>query len=104
MFLITVFLPVFRYDQYRIIEKNGGKAPLTYRQVINLFILNTTRNITFFKNIQFQNIIASVDPPPPPEADITFETIGRGYTPIDDSVDDRFSVPTLEELGIDRYN
>ncbi|KZS16683.1 Protein CRY-M [Daphnia magna] len=69
------------YHPQKIIEKNGGKAPLTYRQ--------------------FQNIIASVDPPPPPEADITFETIGRGYTPIDDSVDDRFSVPTLEELGFD---
>ncbi|KAI9563517.1 CRY-M [Daphnia sinensis] len=69
------------YHPQKIIEKNGGKAPLTYRQ--------------------FQNIIASVDPPPPPEADITFETIGRGYTPIDESVDDRFSVPTLEELGFD---
>ena len=49
--------------------------------------------------LQFQNIIASVDPPPPPETDITFEVIGRGYTPIDDDMDDRYNVPTLEELG-----
>ena len=63
----------------RIIEKNGGKAPLTYRQ--------------------FQNIIASVDPPPAPEDDISFQTIGRGYTPVEEDADERYSVPTLDELG-----
>ena len=45
-----------------------------------------------------------MDAPPTPESDITFESIGRGYTPMDDSMDDRFSVPTLEELGIDRFS
>ena len=45
-----------------------------------------------------------MDAPPPPESDITFESIGRGYTPMDESMDDRFSVPTLEELGIDRFS
>lgn len=40
-----------------------------------------------------------MDPPPPPEADITLDWIGRGFTPLDDDVDDRYSVPTLEELG-----
>ena len=63
----------------RLIEKNGGKAPLTYRQ--------------------FQNIIASMEQPPPPEHSITADYIGRGYTPMDYDMDDRYSVPTLEELG-----
>ena len=49
--------------------------------------------------VQFQNIIASVDPPPPPEADLTFELIGRGYTPMNDDADEKHSIPTLEELG-----
>lgn len=44
-----------------------------------------------------------MDPPPSPEADITFEVIGRGYTPMDEDVDDRYSVPTLEELGNDYF-
>jgi len=69
------------YHPQTIIAKNKGKAPLTYRQ--------------------FQNIIATVDPPPSPEADITFEFIGRGYTPMDNEADDKYNVPTLEELGFD---
>ena len=52
-----------------------------------------------FGLFQFQNIIATVDPPPSPEADITFEFIGRGYTPMDNEADDKYNVPTLEELG-----
>lgn len=44
-----------------------------------------------------------MDPPPSPEADITFEVIGRGYTPMDEDADDRYSVPTLEELGINYF-
>lgn len=95
----------------RIIEKNGGKAPLTYRQVFWTFFFYCKLQLWFLIflrfclcNQQFQNIIASVDAPPPPESDITFESIGRGYTPMDESMDDRFSVPTLEELGRnDRY-
>ncbi len=42
-----------------------------------------------------------MDPPLPPESDITFDYIGRGYTPMDEDMDDRYSVPTLEELGTD---
>lgn len=47
-----------------------------------------------------------VDPPSPPEPDVTFDLIGRGYTPIEDDDGeggggDKYSVPTLEELGFD---
>lgn len=69
------------YFNYRIIEKNNGKAPLTYHQ--------------------FQAIIASMEPPPPAEATIVAETIGHAYTPVSDDHDERYGVPTLEELGFD---
>lgn len=65
----------------RIIEKNNGKAPLTYHQ--------------------FQAIIASMEPPPPAEATITDETIGTARTPVHEDHDDKYGVPTLEELGFD---
>lgn len=68
----------------RIIEKNNGKAPLTYHQ--------------------FQAIIASMEPPPPAEPTITEETIGKARTPISDDHDERYGVPTLEELGFDTEN
>lgn len=66
---------------HRIIEKNNGKAPLTYHQ--------------------FQAIIASMDPPPQSEPTITEETIGKAKTPLHDDHDDKYGVPTLEELGFD---
>ncbi|OWR50781.1 cryptochrome 2 [Danaus plexippus plexippus] len=64
-----------------IIEKNGGKAPLTYHQ--------------------FQALIASMPPPPSAEPTISLETLNRAVTPISDNHDERFGVPTLEELGFD---
>lgn len=42
-----------------------------------------------------------VDPPAPPEDEINFHTIGRGYTPVEEDADERYSVPTLDELGFD---
>lgn len=69
------------YNLQKLIEKNGGKAPLTYRH--------------------FQAVIADMDPPQAPELPITSSVIGSGYTPIDYDTDDRYSVPTLEELGFD---
>lgn len=68
-------------DNCRIIEKNNGKAPLTYHQ--------------------FQAIISSMDPPPQAEATITQEVIGTARTPVQDDHDDRYGVPTLDELGFD---
>ncbi|XP_058129891.1 cryptochrome-1-like [Anopheles ziemanni] len=69
------------YNLERIIEKNGGRAPLTYHQ--------------------FQAIIASMDAPPPPETTITLEVIGNATTPQYDDHDDKYGVPTLEELGFE---
>lgn len=66
---------------YRIIEKNSGKAPLTYHQ--------------------FQAIIASMDPPPQAKMTISEETIGNARTPIDYDHDEKCGVPTLEELGFE---
>lgn len=64
---------------YRIIERNGGKAPLTYHQ--------------------FQALIASMPPPPPAEKAISAQMLNGAITPLTDDHDDRFGVPTLEELG-----
>lgn len=64
---------------FSIIEKNGGKPPLTYHQ--------------------FQSVVASMDPPPVPEPTVTASFIGNAYTPISDDHDEKFGVPTLEELG-----
>ncbi|XP_050068402.1 cryptochrome-1-like [Anopheles maculipalpis] len=69
------------YNLERIIEKNGGRAPLTYHQ--------------------FQAIIASMDAPPQPEASITLDVIGKATTPQYDDHDDKYGVPTLEELGFE---
>ncbi|XP_049854476.1 cryptochrome-1-like isoform X3 [Schistocerca gregaria] len=69
------------YSLDTIIEKNGGKAPLTYHQ--------------------FQNIVASMDSPPPAEPSITPACVKDKFTPISDDHDERFGVPTLEELGFD---
>ncbi|XP_039447538.1 cryptochrome-1-like [Culex pipiens pallens] len=69
------------YKLERIIEKNNGRAPLTYNQ--------------------FQAIIASMDAPPQPEPAITLAAIGRAVTPQCDDHDDKYGVPTLEELGFE---
>ncbi|KAF4523712.1 Cryptochrome 2 [Ephemera danica] len=65
------------YDLEKILEKNGGKAPLTY--------------------YQFQNVVASMDPPPEPEH--TVDSFGDTNTPVSDDHDEKYGVPSLEELG-----
>jgi cryptochrome len=42
-----------------------------------------------------------MEPPPPAELTITEQTIGIARTPIGDDHDDRYGVPSLEELGFD---
>ncbi|XP_023940173.2 cryptochrome-1 isoform X2 [Bicyclus anynana] len=69
------------YQLDEIIERNGGKAPLTYHQ--------------------FQALIASMPPPPAAEETITMATLNGAITPVADDHDDRFGVPTLEELGFE---
>lgn len=41
-----------------------------------------------------------MEPPPAPEPTITLEDFGNCYTPISEDHDDKYGVPTLEELGI----
>uniref|UniRef100_A0A8D8Q211 Cryptochrome-1 n=1 Tax=Cacopsylla melanoneura TaxID=428564 RepID=A0A8D8Q211_9HEMI len=67
------------YDLDQIIEKNGGKSPLTYHQ--------------------FQSIVAKLNPPNPAEASVTPLIVRGALTPIRDDHDDKYGVPTLEELG-----
>lgn len=69
------------YELEKIIEKNGGKPPLTYHQ--------------------FQNVVASMDLPPQAKPTITASNMQNCYTPIADDHDDMYGVPTLEELGFD---
>uniref|UniRef100_A0A224XLC4 Putative deoxyribodipyrimidine photolyase/cryptochrome n=1 Tax=Panstrongylus lignarius TaxID=156445 RepID=A0A224XLC4_9HEMI len=69
------------YKLETIIEKNGGKAPLTYHQ--------------------FQSIVSSLDPPPPPEPPVCAATVGSAVTIISEDHDEKYGVPTLEELGFD---
>jgi cryptochrome len=42
-----------------------------------------------------------MDPPPQAEPTITEETIGNARTPVSDDHDDKYGVPTLDELGFD---
>ncbi|XP_015178615.1 PREDICTED: cryptochrome-1-like isoform X2 [Polistes dominula] len=69
------------YKLDEIIERNGGKPPLTYHQ--------------------FQNVVASMDSPEKPVSTVTSACIGDAYTPLKDDHDDHFGIPTLEELGFD---
>ena len=65
----------------RIIERNNEKAPLTYKQ--------------------FQRVIDGMDPPPKPVPTLTLQMLGSAVTPVAEDHDDKFGVPTLEELGFD---
>ena len=65
----------------RIIERNNDKAPLTYKQ--------------------FQRVIDGMDPPPKPVPTLTLQMLGSAVTPVGEDHDDKFGVPTLEELGFD---
>ncbi|VVC94173.1 unnamed protein product [Leptidea sinapis] len=69
------------YNLDHIIDRNGGKAPLTYHQ--------------------FQALIASMPPPPPAEKTISLQMLNGAITPISIDHDERFGVPTLQELGFD---
>jgi len=69
------------YNLDRIIERNAGKAPMTYKQ--------------------FQNIVEGMEPPPKPVPTLTLQMLGSAVTPIADNHAERFGVPSLEELGFD---
>lgn len=63
---------------FRIIEANGNRTPLTYNQ--------------------FQCIIETMDPPPVAEMEISPELLKVATTPLTDDHEDRFGVPSLDEL------
>ncbi|CAG0924482.1 unnamed protein product, partial [Notodromas monacha] len=71
------------YKLQKIIDKNGGQAPMTYRQ--------------------FHSVLSQMDPPHPPAGTVTQEYLDRhcpkSVSPIDEDHDDKYGIPTLEELG-----
>lgn len=64
----------------RIIELNGGQSPLTYKR--------------------FQTLISRMDAVETPAEAITAEVMGSCTTPLSDDHDEKFGVPSLEELGV----
>ncbi|KAG8197157.1 hypothetical protein JTE90_011318 [Oedothorax gibbosus] len=73
---------LYRLD--KIIQKNGGNSPLTYKS--------------------FQNILATMESPPAPIPKITLEDIGNCFTPIGEDHEEKYGVPSLDELGFDTEN
>eukprot|EP00092_Neocalanus_flemingeri_P051569 GFUD01060047.1.p1 GENE.GFUD01060047.1~~GFUD01060047.1.p1 ORF type:complete len:734 (-),score=124.37 GFUD01060047.1:143-2344(-) len=72
------------YNLDKIIERNNNKAPLTYKQ--------------------FQRIIEGMEPPPKPVPTLTLQMLGSAVTPLTDDHDEKYGVPTLEELGFECEN
>ncbi|GCB78303.1 hypothetical protein scyTo_0020661, partial [Scyliorhinus torazame] len=68
-------------DCLRIIDRNGGQPPLTYKH--------------------FQTLVSRMESIEMPVGTMTAETMGKCITPVLDDHDDKYGVPTLEELGFD---
>lgn len=69
------------YDLDKIIEKNGGTPPLTYKKLCT--------------------IVSSMGTPSKPIPTIDKKTFDGCTTPLGDDEDGKYQVPTLEELGIE---
>lgn len=67
------------FSLFRIISMNGGSPPLTYKR--------------------FQSVLAKMEAPSEPEETINSEFLVKTKTPIAEDHDDKYGVPTLEELG-----
>lgn len=74
-----IYLIYFSFSLCRIIELNEGQSPLTYKR--------------------FQTLISRMDPVETPAETITSDIMGKCATPISDDHDDKYGVPSLEELG-----
>ncbi|XP_060840172.1 cryptochrome-1-like isoform X1 [Rhopalosiphum padi] len=72
------------YQLDKIINVNGGKAPLTYHL--------------------FQKLLECIDPPERAVPSIDKEFLGNAFTPTKYDHDEIFGVPTLEELGFKEIN
>ncbi|CAH1799458.1 unnamed protein product [Owenia fusiformis] len=69
------------YDLNTIMHRNNGCPPLTYKK--------------------FQKILETIKPPEYPIEAVTLKHVAGATTPIGADHEDKFSVPTLEELGFD---
>uniref|UniRef100_A0A1B6D995 Photolyase/cryptochrome alpha/beta domain-containing protein n=1 Tax=Clastoptera arizonana TaxID=38151 RepID=A0A1B6D995_9HEMI len=69
------------YKLEDIVERNGGRPPLTYHQ--------------------FQRVVSSMEPPPQAKQTVDVDIVKHAHTPISDDHDEIYGVPTLEELGFD---
>lgn len=69
------------YELQKVITLNNGMPPLTYKR--------------------FQSILSKMDPPKQPIENITAQTIGKCKTPLSEDHDEKYGVPTLEELEFD---
>ncbi|MEE6478177.1 hypothetical protein FKM82_011766 [Ascaphus truei] len=69
------------YDLDKIIELNGAQPPLTYKR--------------------FQTLISKMEPLEIPAETITAEVMEKCTTPVSDDHDEKYGVPSLEELGFD---
>ncbi|XP_034982807.1 cryptochrome-1 isoform X1 [Zootoca vivipara] len=69
------------YDLDKIIELNGGQPPLTYKR--------------------FQTLISRMEPLEMPVETITVEVMSKCTTPVSDDHDEKYGVPSLDELGFD---
>ncbi|KAG7255284.1 hypothetical protein CRUP_023640, partial [Coryphaenoides rupestris] len=78
---VTVRISHTLYDLDKIIELNGGQSPLTYKR--------------------FQTLISRMEPVEVPADAITADAMWKCTTPLSDDHDDKFGVPSLEELGFD---
>lgn len=77
LFSLSFFF--FSPHSVRIIELNGGQSPLTYKR--------------------FQTLISRMEAVETPTEAITAEVMGSCTTPLSDDHDEKFGVPSLEELG-----
>lgn len=78
-----MLLPRIHLFFNRIIELNGGQPPLTYKR--------------------FQTLISKMEPLEMPAETITAEVMDKCTTPVSDDHDEKYGVPSLEELGILLY-
>nr|XP_040028567.1 cryptochrome-1-like isoform X2 [Gasterosteus aculeatus aculeatus] len=78
---VTVRVSHTLYDPDRIIELNGGQSPLTYKR--------------------FQTLIGRMESVEMPAESVADDVMGKCRTPMSEDHDDKFGVPSLEELGFD---
>ncbi|RUS77009.1 hypothetical protein EGW08_015234 [Elysia chlorotica] len=69
------------YDPKNVIAANGNSPPLTYKR--------------------FQSILSTLPPPEKPCETLSALAITNGTTPVSHDHNDKYSVPSLDELGFD---